>query len=239
MRTPGIPVDLVRRNVEMEPLEKQELQRLTEGWKIKALIKQDEIPRMNRPGTSKGYYLFIEDDSGCMVEQRDEQGNIQMIKDTDTDRRLPTDLITEEEAETYQIPERDQLTSEDDVETISSTSMANYDREEVETSLTNITEAFHMIAQEYEKLTGMVPHMSKVQAAQVIARIPILPSLKQEMKEEKATESTEPIPGTSQELVTATRRQTDTPSPEEAMAEQITEEKEDEPEVEVTDDYLL
>ena len=96
-----------------------------------------------------------------------------------------------------------------------------------------------MIAQEYEKLTGMVPHMSKVQAAQVIARIPILPSLKQEMKEERETESTEPIPGTSQELVTATRRQTDTPSPEEAMAEQITEEKEDEPEVEVTDDYLL
>ena len=31
----------------------------------------------------------------------------------------------------------------------------------------------------------MVPHMSKVQAAQVIARLPVLPILKQEVKKEK------------------------------------------------------
>ena len=35
-------------------------------------------------------------------------------------------------------------------ETISSTSTADYEREEVETGLTNIAEAFHTIGSEYE-----------------------------------------------------------------------------------------
>ena len=99
---------------------------------------------------------------------------------------MPTDLITEEAA-TYQVPGQDDKTpdDDDDVETISSMSTVNYDWEEVKTSLTNITQAFHTIAQEYKKLTGTIPHMSKVQAAQVIGRLPVLPALKQELKAEK------------------------------------------------------
>ena len=57
----------------------------------------------------------------------------------------------------YQVPEQDNQVPDDDAETISSMSTANYDREEVESSLTSIAEAFHTIAQEYEKLTGTVP----------------------------------------------------------------------------------
>ena len=109
-----------------------------------------------------------------MVEQQDEQ----VIRDTDTKQCLSTDLITEEEATTYQVPGQDNQMLDDDAETISSTSTADYDREEVEISLTNISKAFHTIAQEYEKLTGIVPHMSKIQAAQVIARLPILLALR-------------------------------------------------------------
>ena len=135
------------------------------------MIKQDDIPRADRPGTSKGYYLFVEDDARCMVEQ---QGG-RMVRDTDTDQNLPMDLITEEEAATYQVLGEDDQMPDDDAETISSTSTANCDWK-VETSLTNIAEAFNTIAQEYKKLTGTVPHMSKVQAAQVIARLPILPA---------------------------------------------------------------
>ena len=101
---------------------------------------------MDRPGTSKGYCLFVEDDAGCMVEQ---QGG-QMVRDTDTDQCLPMDLITEEEAATYQVLGQDDQMPDDDAETISLTSTANYDWKEVETSLTNITEAFHTIAQEYK-----------------------------------------------------------------------------------------
>ena len=57
-----------------------------------------------------------------------------MIKDMDTDQRLPTDLIAEEEATTYQVQEQDEQASDDNAETISSTSTADYNREEVETS---------------------------------------------------------------------------------------------------------
>ena len=145
----------------------------------------------------------MEDDAGCMIEQKDGQ----LIHDTDTEHRLPTNLITKTEAATYQIADEDEHTLEDDAETISSTSTANYDRKEVETSLSNISEAFHAIAQEYEKLTTMVPHVRKVQAAQVVTRLPILPVLKWEIKAKKKEMNKaieiEPTPSTSQELPAA------------------------------------
>ena len=139
--TPGLPVDLVKRNVQVEPAEKQELHRIMGERRVWASIKQDEIPRTNRPGTSRGYYLFVKDDAGCMVEQQGEW----VIRDTDTEC-LPVNLITEEEAATYQVPGQDNQMIDDEAETISLTSTADYDREEVETSLTNISEAFHTIA---------------------------------------------------------------------------------------------
>ena len=78
-----------------------------------------------------------------------------------------------------------------------------YNCEEVETSLSTISDAFHAIAQKYEKLTDTVPHMSKIQAVQVIARLPVLPILKQEVKKEKVKTADvveiEPVPGTSTE----------------------------------------
>ena len=237
-QTPGLPVDLVKRNVQVEPAEKQELHQIMEERRVWASIKQDEIPRTDRPGTSRGYYLFVEDDAGCMVEQQGKQ----VIRDTDTEQRLPTDLITEEGAATYQVPGQDNQVIDDDAETISSTSTADYDHEEVETSLTNISEVFHTIAQEYEKLTSTVPHMSKIQAAQVIARLPILLALKQEMKIEKTemakmTEA-EPMPGTSRKLPAAEAEKPAEEPMEEVMIELTVEEKEDEPEEENINEYF-
>ena len=86
------------------------------------MIKQDDIPRADKPGTSKGYYLFVEDDSGCMIEE----GDGRMVRDMDTDQCLPTDLITKEEAATYQVPEQDDQLPDDNAKTISSMSTANY-----------------------------------------------------------------------------------------------------------------
>ena len=60
--------------------------------------------------------------------------------------------------------------------------------------------------------------MSKVQAAQVIARLPILPALKQELKAEKTevakTTETKPVPGTSQGLPAAEAERLAEVSPE-------------------------
>ena len=68
-RTPGIPVDLVQRSVKTEVPAEQELHRLTEAQQTRLMIKQDEIPRIENPGTNRGYYLFMENDSGSMTEQ--------------------------------------------------------------------------------------------------------------------------------------------------------------------------
>ena len=81
VRVPGLPVDLIKRHVWEEPAGKQELHQMTERQKTQCLVKQDEIPRMERPGTDRGYYLFIEDDAGCLIEQQSRQ----MIQDTNTD----------------------------------------------------------------------------------------------------------------------------------------------------------
>ena len=201
-------------------------------------MKQDEIPRMDKPGTSRGYYLFVEDDAGCMIEQHSGQA----IRDTDTKQHLPTDLITEAKATTYRVPEQDNPIDDDNAETISSTSTADYDHEEVEISLTTISEAFHMIAQEYEKLMTTVPHVSKIQAAQVIAKLPILPIQKQEMKTEKAETAkaikNEPVPGTSTERPTAEAEEPMEEPMEKAMEELTSAKKDDEPEEESMSEYF-
>ena len=71
--------------------------------------------------------------------------------------------------------------------------------EEVEASLMTIADAFHTIGQEYEKLVGVVPHMRKTQAVNVIARMPILPFVKQEVKAEGKQTPDQPLPRTSQD----------------------------------------
>ena len=121
--------------------------------------------------------------------------------------------------------------------------MADYDQEEVETSLTTIADVFHAIGQEYKKLAGVVPHMSNVQAANVIARMPILPFLKQEAKVENKQEptmekATEPVPSTSHEQSTMPEDARSVQTPTEEVREEEAEKEDDEPEAEVTDEYF-
>ena len=226
----GLPLDLIKRHVREEPMEGQELHQMMKKQKTRLQIKQDEIPCTEKSGTNKGYYLFIDDDMGCLIEQPDGR----TVQDTDTNQQLPTDLITEAKASTYQVPEQDDPAIDDDAETISSTSTADYNN--------TISEAFHTIAQEYEKLTGSVPHMSKVQAVQVIVRFPVLPILKQEVKREKAEAADvieiEPVPGTSTEQPAARSEKSTEQTTGEVMEEQIVEKEDDEPSKGSKDKYF-
>ena len=126
------------------------------------------------------------------METLDEKGVLTLVLDTETDKRLRMDLITEEDMDKY-LTQPGKQEDGNDTETISSTSTADYDREEVETSLANIAEAFHTIGSEYEHLCAIVPHMMKVQAASVISRLPIIlflgksKGVKAEMKPESGT----------------------------------------------------
>ena len=83
------------------------------------------------------------------LEMIDEKGVPTLVLDTETDRQLPTDLITEQDTNKY-FTQPDEQEDGNDTETICSTSTADYDRKEVETSLATIAEAFHMIGNEYE-----------------------------------------------------------------------------------------
>ena len=49
-------------------------------------------------------------------------------------------------------------------------------------SLATVAEAFHTIGSEYERLCTIVPHMTKVQAASVISRLPVIPFLSKKVK---------------------------------------------------------
>ena len=84
--------------------------------------------------------------------------------------------------------------------------------------------------------------MSKIQAAQVIARLPVLPILKQEVKKEKAETADvikiKLVPGTSTEQ-SAARAEKSTEEPMgEAIVEGTMEEGDDEPNESSVDEYF-
>ena len=118
--------------------------------------------------------MYVEDEGGVYIETIDEQGILTLVLDTETDRQLATDYIMEQDTEKYFVQQEEQK-DRDKMETISSTSTADYDQDEVEASLATITNAFHKIGNEYEHLCSIVPHMTKTQVANVIGRLPIIP----------------------------------------------------------------
>ena len=84
--------------------------------------------------------------------------------------------------------------------------------------------------------------MSKIQAAQVIARLPVLPILKQEVKKEKAETADaieiELVPGTSTDHPTAGAEKSTEELTGEAIVEWTTEEGDDEPNESSVDEYF-
>ena len=190
--TPGLPMDLIQQMVKEEPdVTKQDIGQITEVQRQAILWKCKKAPRTTRPGTEKGYYVYIEDEGGMYLETIDEKGVPMLVLDTETDRQLPTDHITEQDTDKY-FMSPDEQEDGNNTETISSISTADYDREEVEASLATVAEAFHTIGSKYERLCTIVPQMTKVQAASVISRLPVIPFLG---KKEKVKVETKPRDG--------------------------------------------
>ena len=193
--TPRLPMDLIQRMLKEEPdVTKQDIRRITEVQKQAILRKCKKAPQTTRPGTEKGHYVYIEDEGGMYLETIIEKGVPMLVLDTETNRQLPTDCIMEQDTNKYFVPP-DVQEDRNDTETISSMSTTDYDREEVEASLATVAEAFHTIGSEYEQLCTIVPHMTKVQAASVISRLPVIPFLD---KKEKVKAETKPEMGTTE-----------------------------------------
>ena len=119
-------------------------------------------------------HIYVEDDDDIYLETKDEHGETVLVLDTETNQQLVPDLITEKDTDKC-FTKPDEQVDKDETETISSTSTADYDTEEVEMSLQAIADAFHKSRNEYEHLCSIVPHMLKAQAINVISRLPIIP----------------------------------------------------------------
>ena len=50
-QAPGLLIDLIKRSVQVEPAERQELHQMMEKQRTPTQIKQDEIPRTDKPRT--------------------------------------------------------------------------------------------------------------------------------------------------------------------------------------------
>ena len=56
------------------------------------LQKCEKTPCTTRPGTEKGYYVYIEDEGSVYLETIDEKGVPTLALDMETDRQLPNRL---------------------------------------------------------------------------------------------------------------------------------------------------
>ena len=90
-------------------------------------------------------------------------------------KAIVTDMLTEEIAKEYLVQDPDE-----DAETISSTSTANYDRDEAEELINQIASCHATLAQKYEDINKVVPHMTKTQLALYLGKVPVIPLVKPE-----------------------------------------------------------
>ena len=114
--------------------------------------------------------------TGQMVEAQKEK-DTQLKKD---DRVLIPDVILEQMAEEYIKEEGLDDNEPSDAETISSTSTADFNREEAEDLLDKVSSCQTALSQHYNKLNQIVPHMTNAQMAQYLGKIHIMPLMKVE-----------------------------------------------------------
>ena len=110
-----------------------------------------------------------------MEEQKEQDA--QPIKD---DQVLVADVISEQMAKEYTKEEGLDEDEPSDAETISSTSTADFDREEAEDLINKISSCQTALSQHYNRLNQIIPHMTNAQLANYMGKIHIMPLVKAE-----------------------------------------------------------
>ena len=82
-----------------------------------------------------------------------------------------TDIISQNVAKDY-VVEKDEGEDSDETMSISSTSTADYHRDEAEDLVAKITSCHTALAKHYEDINGIIPHMTKTQMATYFGKIP-------------------------------------------------------------------
>ena len=89
-----------------------------------------------------------------------------------------TDVISENIAKEYVVEKEEEGEDLDETMSISSTSTADYDRDEAEDLVSKIALCHTALAKHYEDVNQIVPHMTKTQMATYLEKIPIIPLVK-------------------------------------------------------------
>ena len=143
----------------------------------------DEIYEINDINDSLTDVIKLTHTKGASVTQTGQMVGAQKEEDTQLkkdDRILIPDVILEQMAEEYIKEEGLDDNEPSDVETISSTSTADYDREEAEDLLDKISSCHTALATHYNKMNEIIPHMTKTQMAQYLGKVHIMNIVKPE-----------------------------------------------------------
>ena len=111
-------------------------------------------------------------------EQKEKKDQPSTSISTMDDRVLVPDVISQGMADKYSKEEK--LEEDSDAETISSTSTADFDRDEAEDLLDKISSCQTALSQHYNRLNQIVPHMANAQLANYMGKIHIMPLVKAE-----------------------------------------------------------
>ena len=158
--------------------------------------KIETVIRLTRPKKDSG-----KKDESTETPATEETQEIAETKEKETDKRvLVPDVISQELADDYTKEEGLDTDKDSDAETISSTSTADYDREEAEDLLDKISSCHTALATHYNKMNEVIPHMTKMQMAQYLGKVHILNIVKMEGTVSK-TYSSEPATSETKFLV--------------------------------------
>ena len=106
------------------------------------------------------------------------QSSVPVASTSKEEKVVVTDILSENIAKGYIIDKDEDDNEHDETMSISSTSTADYDRDEVEDLIKKIASCHMALAQHYADINKIVPHMSKMQLATYLGKIPIVPLVK-------------------------------------------------------------
>ena len=136
----------------------------------------ETVIRLMRPKKDSG-----KKDESTETPATEETQETAETKEKGTDERvLVPDVILQEMADDYTKEEGLDTDEESDAKTISSTSTADFDRDEAEDLLDKVSSCQTALSQHYNKLNQIVPHMTNAQMAQYLGKIHIMPLVKAE-----------------------------------------------------------
>ena len=154
----------------------------------------DELYELDDIEDSIAKTIVLESERRCAKEEQQEK-NITQEKETEAavasilepeqpstsieERIVAPDLINQERADEY-LEGVESKSDLDDAETISSTSTADYDREEAEDLLDKISSCHSALATHFNRMNEIVPRMSKTQMAMYLGKVHYMSLIKPE-----------------------------------------------------------